>query len=375
MAKQKDGRYRAKVTVGADASGKSIVKYVSGRTRRELEAAKADARERYITGANAVPDGVLFDRYALTWYEVYKQPYLGVSAQMSYRTALYKHIFPALAGRWLTAITAEDLQRLFNAKADTCAAIVGNMATIIRGVFQRAYSQGLIPRDITAGLEIPSIPKEKRRALTEDETAAALRLMDEDGTLMLALLYYTGMRYGEACGLQWRHVDFKSGVIQVEQQAAGKTGEIDSPKTDKSIRTIPMPRELADKLRPVRGLPHMYVIPTSTGSYMRNAARYRLWDSLMARLYCINPDIEAEEKRGQVMSVITPHYLRHNYASILYNAGVDVLTAQKYLGHANPKITLEIYSHLSAQKEKDSAEQLQDAFSKRLPESCQLQKS
>ena len=46
MAKQKDGRYRAKITVGTDASGKSIVKYVSGRTKKELEAAKAAAREK-----------------------------------------------------------------------------------------------------------------------------------------------------------------------------------------------------------------------------------------------------------------------------------------------------------------------------------------
>ena len=57
---QKDGRYRAKITVG--------------------------------TGANAVPEGILFDRYALTWYEVYKQPHIGVSAQMSYRTALQNRL-------------------------------------------------------------------------------------------------------------------------------------------------------------------------------------------------------------------------------------------------------------------------------------------
>ena len=48
---QKDGRYRAKITVGTDASGKSIVKYVSGRTKKELEAAKAAAREKYVTDA------------------------------------------------------------------------------------------------------------------------------------------------------------------------------------------------------------------------------------------------------------------------------------------------------------------------------------
>ena len=54
--KQSDGRYRAKVTVGHDASGKAIVKYVSGRTKKELEAAKEEARKTYVGNA------VLVDR-------------------------------------------------------------------------------------------------------------------------------------------------------------------------------------------------------------------------------------------------------------------------------------------------------------------------
>ncbi len=371
MAKQKDGRYRAKITVGKDADGKSVIKYVSGRTKKELEAAKAAAREKYITGASAAPEGVLFERYALNWYEVYKQPHIGVSAQMSYRTTFYKHIFPALAGRRLTAISTEDLQRLLNSKANTCAAIIGNISTVLHGVFQRAYAQGLIQRDITAGLEIPSRQKESRRALTDEETEAVMRLIGEAGTLMLALLYYTGMRYGEACGLQWQHVDFKNGTIHVQQQATAKTGEIGAPKTGNSVRIIPLPTELAEKLRPARGLPQSYVVPAPDGSYYRNTQRYRLWEDLMARLYNIAPGIECVEKNGRMISVITPHYLRHNYASILYNAGVDVLSAQRYLGHANAKITLDIYSHLSAQKQSESMQQIETAFSKRLPESCQ----
>lgn len=67
----------------------------------------------------------------------------------------------------------------------------------------------------------------------------------------------------------------------------------------------------------------------------------------MRRMMEIDPTIET---RGDGVAMLTPHYFRHNYASILYNAGIDVLSAKKFLGHSNVKTTLEIYSHLSKEK-------------------------
>ena len=62
-------------------------------------------------------------------------------------------------------------------------------------------------------------------------------------------------------------------------------------------------------------------------------------------------------------SMLTPHYFRHNYASVLYNAGVDVLSAQRFLGHSNPATTMAIYTHLSAETEDKSAEKTRLALS------------
>ena len=92
----------------------------------------------------------------------------------------------------------------------------------------------------------------------------------------------------------------------------------------------------------------------------------------MARMYEIDRNIET--RPGENMSILTPHYFRHNYASVLYNAGIDVLSAQRFLGHANVKVTLEIYSHLSKAKEDENAGIVKTVFSKRLPESCQTGK-
>lgn len=364
MAKQSDGRYRAKVTVGR-ADGKSIVKYVSGRTKKELEAAKEAVKQEYITG-RSTPENAVFGAYAVQWYEIYKKPNIGASAQSSYKTALNLHILPVLGNKRLTAISTMDLQELINSKADTCATIIENVFHILESVFKQAYSEGIIQRDITVGLIKPSKEKSSRRALTEAEEEAAKKLMQEENGLLVALLYYTGMRLGEALGLQWECVDFKKNVIHVRQQVNLRKGMITPPKTKESIRDIPLPDELAEML--VRGFPQAFVFPAPDGTYYRNSSSNRLWRSLMERMAELAPDIET---RKDGASILTPHYFRHNYASILYNAGVDVLSAQKFLGHANVKVTLEIYSHLSKEKEDASAGAVIDAFKKRLPESCQ----
>lgn len=369
MAKQQDGRYRAKVTVGKDMSGKSVVKYVSGRTKKELESAKEAVRQEYITGQSASKDA-LFGPYAIQWYNAYKKPTIKESAQSGYKTALNKHILPVLGDRRLTAISAMDLQELLNSKGNTCVTIIENVYHVLESVFKCAYTEGIIPRDVTVGLVKPSKEKESRRALTDAETEAAKVLMHQEGGLIIALLYYTGMRIGEALGLQWEHVDFKEKRIWIKQQAHAKTHSISAPKTDESIRYVPMPTELMDMLLPLRGVPKAYVYPGPGGSFWPATSAYRLWGTLMMRLYEIDPSIEVKPGTEN-MSILTPHYFRHNYASILYNAGVDVLSAQKFLGHANVKVTLEIYSHLSKEKQDESAGAVMDAFKKRLPKSCQ----
>lgn len=366
--KQQDGRYRAKVTVGKDINGKSIVKYVSGRTKKELEAAKEAVKQEYITG-EAAPDTIVFGAYVKLWYETYKQPNVGASAQAVYKAAINKHILPVLGDKRLTAISNMDLQDLLNSKQGCSKATIRNIYHVLSSVLKKAYSEGIIQRDVTVGLVKPSYEKSSRRSLTEDEEAAAKVLMGEENGLLVALLYYTGMRIGEALGLQWDCVDFKSQKICVRQQVLLISGEIAAPKTPNSIRDIPMPDELRDMLLPLRGMPKTFVISSPSGSFYRNTPASQLWHRLMKRLYEISPCIETRED-GET-SILTPHYFRHNYASVLYNAGIDVLSAQRFLGHADVKTTLEIYSHLSRAKEDENAGIVKTLFSKRLPESCQ----
>ena len=188
MARQSDGRYRAKVTVGKDMNGGSVIKYVSGRTKKDLEAAKEAVKQEFITGRTAQKDA-LFGPYAIQWYNVYKKPNIKESAQSGYKTALNKHILPVLGDKRLTAISTMDLQELLNSKGDTCVTIIENVHHVLESVFKRAYSEGIIQRDVTVGLVKPTKEKSSRRALTEAEEEAAKKLMQEENGLLVALLH------------------------------------------------------------------------------------------------------------------------------------------------------------------------------------------
>lgn len=362
MGKQKDGRYRAKVTVGHDASGKPIVKYASGRTKKELEANKEELRRSFVTGAIHAQRDVLFNAYALEWYEVHKNPHIGNSSRNNYSSIMNCYILPAFPDRQLRAITANDLQRFMNGLAGKNKTTITYANTIIKNVFRTAYTDGIIDRDPTVSLVKPSASSTKRRALTDAETAAALKVgADHPDGLILLLLYYTGARRGEALGLQWQDVDFVRREIHIRRDIDFVTNSIGDLKTTYSERTIPLPSELASALDTRRGIGETFIIQSpKTHSFLPQSTFSRLWKRLMKSMTESDPSIE--QKNGA--SILTPHYFRHNYASVLYNAGVDILAAQKFLGHADVKTTLQIYSHLGAGKEMENAEKVREAFTR-----------
>lgn len=77
-----------------------------------------------------------------------------------------------------------------------------------------------------------------------------------------------------------------------------------------------------------------------------------------------------EEFEAAGFPSFTPHQLRHTYATMLYSAGVDILTAQRLLGHASPQVTLEIYTHLEKQKKQVSIQAFEEHIKNVLCQNC-----
>lgn len=351
--KQKSGLYRTKVKVGTDQEGKPIVKWVSGKTQKELEDAKREVIAHYIEGRAAVSDRLLGD-YAVQWFNVVKAPGLSPSSLESYRTALNKDILPQLGERNLRAITATELQAFVNGYAGMSATKITVICAALSGLFDAACADGLIASNPMDYIHKPkATPAAEKTILSADQRRAVEQVCASDPrAVYLALMYYLGLRPGEARGLMWSDIDFDARTIHVQRdidyKAGGKVGQL---KTPKSNRVIPLPDALSAILSGFRGLPSTFIVQGAKGGSLARVSAERLWCELMIACGLVVPAASSNYRDGDPRAhwtpIITPHALRHNFASMCWESGIDAYTAMRLLGHSSIKTTMDIYTHLS----------------------------
>ena len=274
-----------------------------------------------------------------------------------------KHILPAFGLRHLRAISAGELQAFVNSFADASKSQITLAVGALKAIFASAYAEGIIERDPSVSLIRPKAKKKnERRALTDQETEYVLETMKRhEHGLYLAVLYYLGLRRGEALGLQWGDFDFDEDLVHVQRDIdfCGSTARDGDLKTDAADRYVPIPGELRAMLTKMRGFPQQYVFHTETGQPWPQSSFKRIWLSLM--------EIKAGTKRKndivkRLKPTLTPHYFRHNFATLLFEAGVEPLIAMKILGHTDYQTTANIYTHLNSEMMKKSSVDMEEVF-------------
>lgn len=325
-AKNSAGKYRGRVQIGVDKDGKPINKYVCASTMRELEEKKSEIRHHYISG-EPIRDDLLLYQYAEEWYKVKKEPFISDASRSAYRSMLTKHILPAFGLRHLRAIRATELQTFVNTFAGFSKSQITIVIGILKGIMKGAYADGIIERDPSVSLIRPKAKKkESRRALTPKENENVLVTIDRhpDG-LLLAVLYYCGLRRGEALGLRWEDFDFENNTIHIQRDIdfIGSISHDGALKTEAANRFVPIPDELRAMLLPVRAMPGTYVFHNADGKPLSQSSFKRKWLSLMEDCYCVQ-DREVDENtdrpsdiRKRLKPTLTPHYFRHNYITIM----------------------------------------------------------
>lgn len=370
--KQKSGLYRSKVKIGVDPSGKNIYKWISGKTQRELEAERRRVIAQYITGETPAED-CLMGAYISEWYRTRKRPFIEPSTQKSYVSMINKHFLPAFAERNLRSIRAIDLQAWLNTFAGQSDTTITLAATIIHGVMSAALGDGLIVRDPSAGLILPSPGEARRlRALTPDETARILHAIQEhENGPYLAVLYYMGLRPGEARGLQWGDIDWDTGTVHIQRDIdyAAKGDQVGKLKTTAGNRHVPMPQALRDILWPLRGLPTSYIFQGSkSGAPLSKSSAERIWLRLMD--FCGLTELREKQWaqkdiRAQLRPLITPYYLRHNFITLCWEAGLDPVITTRIVGHEDYRTTANVYTHLNDQHLQTAKLEIDEIFSKK----------
>lgn len=378
--KQKSGLYRARVKIGVDPSGKDIYKYISAKTKRELEEIRAAVIDHYITG-NAPAADRLFGSCATEWYDRLKAKHdrgdLSASSLESYRTALNRDILPVFAHRNMRAIKPIELQRFVEGYAGMSQTKITYVTAALNGIFRAACTANILQRNPFEHIEKPSASEAaEKRALTPSERrrVKVIGRYHPDGAY-LACMYYLGARPGEIRGLQWGDFDWSKNLVHIQRdidyKAAGPV-KVGSLKNTKSDRLVPVPADLRAILYPMRRSPSKFVFEGQLSkAHLSKTSAERLWIRLMAACGMVHTlpaganNYRESDLRSRLRPIITPHCMRHNYVTMCFENDIDVYTASKLAGHKSIKTTMDIYTHLSEKQMAKAAQSVASMFSRK----------
>jgi len=366
--KQKSGLYRTKITISYEKDGNPIVKYLSGKTKVELERAKREAVEYYVEGSS-VEAGRLFGEYAAEWYKLRKEPFIEPSTRSAYRSMLNKHVLPTFGSRNLKAIGTADLQGWLNQFSGMSDTTITLCLTVLRGIFTAAVADRLLIHNPAQALvEPPSKPAKVKHALSPEERKRMIAVINtHDHGRYLACLNYLGVRPGEARGLQWGDFDWKAGLVHIERDIDYAVGamRVGKLKSEKADRLVPIPDALRQMLYPFRGLPSALLFFGEKGNPLSKTTSEIWWTELMITAGFSEKREDPRKLtdiRAGVRTAITPSWLRHNYITMCWETGLDPLVTMRIVGHADYKTTMNIYTHLNRKHLQMAKEKIEKIF-------------
>ena len=370
-SKQKSGLYRSKVKIGVDANGKDINKWISGKTKRELEAERQKVIAHYID-YTALADDRLFGEYVVEWFKVRKSATLSDSSRESYRTALNLHILPVFGDRKMRSIHPIELQQFLNKFSGASQTKITNIISALKGVFESACVDRILDRNPMDHLVKPTAtPAAEKHVLTPEERQLIVDAChSHPNGAYLAGMYYLGVRPGENRGLQWGDFDWDKRRVHIQRDIDYKNhAQAGTLKTAASDRWIPVPDPLYSLLYPQRGAADQFVFRGDrSGAALAKTTAERLWLSLMLHCGLAEPREAGSTKyretdiRAMYTPLITAHTLRHNYIVMCWEAGVDIYTCMRLVGHTNINTIMGIYMHLTDQMMNTAQTQLEDLF-------------
>lgn len=353
--RRKDGRWEGRYSKGK-INGKYRYGSVFGKTYDEVEQ-KLDAMKSENSNISAVSE-VLFEDIALEWLSV-QQPELKVSSYSKYRNLLKSYLIPEFGKFSIQSISRGEVSKFSRMmlieggmrKKGLSPKTVNSMLSVLKNVLDYASREkGLTVADIG---DVSVRQKQKpMRILSRSEQETLNRYLCaklNPSNLGILLCLYTGMRIGEICALKWGDIFIEEQYLFVHQsmQRIQRSGEaekkteivIQSPKSDCSIRRIPLPYEVLQLLISVRKPDEAFLLTGMTYSFMEPRCMENQFKSVMKT--CGIPNMNF-------------HALRHTFATRCVELGFDIKSLSEILGHASVNITLNRYVHPSMELKQEN---------------------
>lgn len=343
IAKREDGRWRARYR---DASGKEHARHFERKADGERWLRTEQSKLDVGAWTDPARARVTVGEWSQRWLQGQLQ--LKPSTRQRYASILKKKVEPAWANVPLSSVShaavTEWVTRL--SASGLAGSTVRQCHRVLSLVLALAVRDKRLSSNPAEGVKLPRTVKSDKQFLSADQVA---QLADAAGKtvktgsdkqaqqrrLVVLVLAYTGLRFGELAALRVRRVDLMRRRLEVAESVTEVNGlaVFGTPKTHQR-RSVPLPRFLVDDLTTLlagKG-PEDLVFTAPHGGVLRLMGfRRRVFD-------------RATEAAG--LAGVTPHELRHTAASLAIASGANVKDVQRMLGHASAAMTLDVYAGL-----------------------------
>ena len=364
---KKDGTklWMFKTYLGTDANGKQITTTRRNfNTKKEAQLALSRLKVQFEKGEYNKPKE---DRYTFNQvFEIWKNNYELTVKESTFVKVMSQyefHILPIFGSKFIDDISVIDIQNYANDKVNNFVNY-RNLITNISRIFDYAVNIGLIDANPTKRISIPKRKisvgdNKKQNYYTKIELKQFLDLSRKQQPYYIyaffQLLAYSGCRKGEILGLQWRSVSFKDNHINIMQTlASGKDNRLylEQPKTKNSKRIVSLDKQTMEVLKHWK---------KEQRKMMFQLGYNTMNDEQLVFSNIENSFLQVSKPRKWMLQTIhknnlkeiSIHGFRHTHATLLLEAGVSPKVISERLGHSSIQITLDLYSHVTEEMERE----------------------
>ena len=361
VRKRKDGRWEGRIVVGHKSNGDSIFRYLSAGSQKELLAKLHRNIEEYrdvdLREESKMPLGEWLDR----WLEEYAAPSVRPSTLEGYRGYVERNIKPRLGNKPVGKITVEDIRQLYRELQEhgrqeehpqygykLAGSTIRRIHGVLHEVLDAAAQENLIARNPTDGITLPRKKAAPKQVLNNAQLERFMTAIQEDKVWhdFFYTELTTGLRRGEICGLRWEDFDEAEGTLKVNRSVSTRKAgslEVGETKTNKGRRTISLPDSTAQRLRERK----------------KTAISDWIFPNPLHPEEPVNPGYAYNRMKTVLKNTGLPsirfHDLRHTFATHALAGGVDAKTLSGILGHTNASFTLDTYTHVTGDMQKQAA--------------------
>ncbi len=368
--KRKDGRWEARY-IHHYENGEAKYRYLYAPTYTEVKAKRlAELSLPEQVKASSLKSIAKFKEISLLWLADIK-PNVKESTYTRYFRIVDRYINPTLADKTIVTLdcsciktfSSELLSAGGKERKPLSSKTVCDILCVLKSIFKYGKANGYPCADLDQ-LKLPAASQKSltaSRIITDtgrekiEQTILYSETNGRDCRVKLGILFtlYTGVRIGELCGLKHGDIDLENRFVSVSRtveriadldaNAKAKTKiVISEPKTEASVRIIPLPSFLVEYLKFFKAAPNCYLL-TGTLNYTEPHQFYLRYKTFMRKLE---------------LGDYTFHVLRHTFATRCMDNGFDPKSLSEILGHASVTTTLSLYVHPTLEQKRRQMEML-----------------